>query len=189
VSPREDKRQAILDAALELFVERGFHGTAVPEVAHKAGVGAGTIYRYFDNKEALVNELYRHAKGKMAGCVLEKFPAGAPAREAFRWFWTQMATFAVDNPKAFAFLELHQHSSYFDDDSRAVEEQLFQFALEFIRGAQARKEVREADPMVLMSIVLGSFVGLVRLGWEGKLELTEAKLAEAEQCVWEAIRS
>jgi hypothetical protein len=36
-----DKREAILDAGLALFVERGFHGTAVPELAAAAGVGAG----------------------------------------------------------------------------------------------------------------------------------------------------
>ena len=54
-----DKREAIMTAALELFVERGFFGTAVPEIADRAGVGAGTIYRYFESKEALVNEIYR----------------------------------------------------------------------------------------------------------------------------------
>ena len=50
-----DKREAILAAALEAFVEKGFHGTAVPEIAARAGVGAGTIYRYFESKEAVVN--------------------------------------------------------------------------------------------------------------------------------------
>src|SRR5438067_8425981 len=43
-----DKREAIMSAALELFVERGFYGTAVPEIAERAEVGAGTIYRYFE---------------------------------------------------------------------------------------------------------------------------------------------
>ena len=57
-----DKREAIMQAALELFVERGFYGTAVPEIADRAGVGAGTIYRYFESKEALVNALYREQK-------------------------------------------------------------------------------------------------------------------------------
>ena len=57
-----DKREAILQAALELFVERGFYGTAVPEIADRASVGAGTIYRYFESKEALVNAIYRQEK-------------------------------------------------------------------------------------------------------------------------------
>jgi AcrR family transcriptional regulator len=47
--PVSDKREAIMAAALDLFVERGFYGTAVPEIAEKAGVGAGTIYRYFES--------------------------------------------------------------------------------------------------------------------------------------------
>ena len=34
----DDKRQAILDAALSLFADQGFHGTSVPEIARKAGV-------------------------------------------------------------------------------------------------------------------------------------------------------
>ncbi|MEQ9367019.1 MAG: helix-turn-helix domain-containing protein, partial [Leptospirales bacterium] len=52
------KAQAILDASLELFAEKGYDGTAVPLIAEKAGVGAGTIYRYFESKEVLVNILY-----------------------------------------------------------------------------------------------------------------------------------
>src|SRR5215510_1707077 len=72
-----DKREAIMNAALELFVERGFFGTIVPEIADRAGVGAGTIYRYFDSKEALVNAIYREPKlefGRVAG---ENFPLQA----------------------------------------------------------------------------------------------------------------
>ncbi|MFN0246911.1 MAG: TetR/AcrR family transcriptional regulator, partial [Kofleriaceae bacterium] len=76
-----DKREAILDAALELFVERGFFGTAVPEIADKAGVGAGTIYRYFESKEALVNAIYRQQKQRFAHVVLADFPASSSTRE------------------------------------------------------------------------------------------------------------
>ncbi|MGZ3428822.1 MAG: helix-turn-helix domain-containing protein, partial [Polyangia bacterium] len=62
----EAKSDAILKAALELFVERGFHGTPVPLVAERAGVGAGTIYRSFESKEALVNALYQRWKQTIA---------------------------------------------------------------------------------------------------------------------------
>jgi TetR/AcrR family transcriptional regulator, repressor of fatR-cypB operon len=57
IEPVTGKREAILNAALQLFTEFGFHGTAMPQVAERAGVGAGTIYRYFTSKEALVNTL------------------------------------------------------------------------------------------------------------------------------------
>lgn len=89
MSPRAadpEKRQSILKAALELFVQRGFHGTAVPDIARGAGVGAGTIYRYFSNKEALVNELYRHWKTELSGRLLDNFPMAAPPREQFKTY-------------------------------------------------------------------------------------------------------
>ena len=69
-----DKREAITAAALELFVERGFYGTAVPEIADLAGVGAGTIYRYFESKEALVNAIYREQKAVFSARRDRPFP-------------------------------------------------------------------------------------------------------------------
>jgi AcrR family transcriptional regulator len=183
-----DKQEAILDAALELFVERGFHGTAVPLVAERAGVGAGTIYRYFDSKEALVNALYRRWKGVMAQIAFADFPVGEPERVQFHALWQRLSRFVLSHPRAFAFLELHHHASYLDAESRAVEDQLLGFVTEFVRRAQARQAVREAAPLFLMALVWGAFVGVVRAGWEGKIELTEETLAAAETYSWEMIR-
>ena len=51
---RKEARPAELTAAaLELFVEKGFAGTRLEDVAHRAGVSKGTLYLYFDGKEAL----------------------------------------------------------------------------------------------------------------------------------------
>ena len=59
-----DKKELIMAAALELFAERGYHGTPVSLIAEQAKVGSGTIYRYFKDKDDLVNTLYRHWKRK-----------------------------------------------------------------------------------------------------------------------------
>src|ERR687883_607639 len=121
-----DKREAIMTAALELFVERGFYGTAVPEIADRAGVGAGTIYRYFESKEALVNAIYRQQKLHFANVVLDGFPTVSTTREQFRMLWMRMAKFATENTSAFVFLELHHHQRYLDAESRAVENRMLQ---------------------------------------------------------------
>ena len=39
-----DRRQSILDAALQCFVERGFYGTAIPDIAAEAKIAGGTIF-------------------------------------------------------------------------------------------------------------------------------------------------
>lgn len=55
-------RQRLIRAALELFATRGYHDTTTAQIAKKAGVAEGTIYRHFASKQQLVNELYRAAQ-------------------------------------------------------------------------------------------------------------------------------
>lgn len=52
---REDRRKQILEAALAVFSEKGFHAANVSDVAARAGVSQGTIYWYFESKEELVS--------------------------------------------------------------------------------------------------------------------------------------
>lgn len=189
VAADPDKRSAILDAALELFVERGFHGTAVPLIAERAKVGAGTIYRYFANKEALVNELYREWKSAISTFVLRDFPAKATPREQFAHAWKQMCTFVDAHPRVYAFLELHHHAAYLDDESRAVEKRVVDFAGSVIMAGQAKGLVRPGEPVMLMSLLHGAFVGLVRFRREGRISWTPEALEIAEQACWDLLSS
>jgi AcrR family transcriptional regulator len=170
-------------------VERGFFGTAVPEIAEKAGVGAGTIYRYFESKEALVNALYRQEKQRFAERTLHDFPRSSIARELFRTMWMRMAKFAIDNPKPFVFMELHHHASYLDAESRALEQRMLELFANIVVAAQARGELKAGQPRLLMGLVMGAFVGVIRTCVELAQPLADADWAFAEQCVWEAIRA
>lgn len=59
VLSKHQTKEKILDAALEVFSEKGFHSATVDEIAERAGLGKGTVYRHFANKETLFNELVR----------------------------------------------------------------------------------------------------------------------------------
>jgi len=188
-----DKRDAIMQAALDLFVERGFYGVAVPEIAERAHVGAGTIYRHFDSKEGLVNAIYRAEKQRFAQTVVTSFPAIDRARELFRTLWTRMAAFATANHASFVFLELHHHAPYLDTQSRAVEQRMIELFESVITAAQSRGELKAAPPRLLMGIVMGAFTGVIRGCMESESEaerfVSAADWKLAEQCVWEAIRA
>jgi AcrR family transcriptional regulator len=183
-----NKREAVMHAALELFVERGFYGTAVPEIADLAGVGAGTIYRYFASKEVLVNELYRTEKLRWGAVVIDNFPT-TNTRELFRTLWMRMAKFAVDNEKSFVFLELHHHARYLDAESHAMERRMLDLFANVLVAAQARGEIKAAPPRLLMGLVMGAFIGVIRSCVEVDAKLGELDWKLAEQCAWEAIRA
>ncbi len=71
---RPNAKERILEAALEVFSHKGFHPATMDEIAEKAGVGKGTLYRYFETKEKLFAELVRlrlDELGKTAGSVMD----------------------------------------------------------------------------------------------------------------------
>jgi AcrR family transcriptional regulator len=59
VLQKEARRAAIIEAALDAFINQGFIATKLDDVAERAGIGKGTIYLYFCNKENLFEEVVR----------------------------------------------------------------------------------------------------------------------------------
>lgn len=182
------KREAILDAAVELFGSRGFYGTAVPLVAEKAGVGAGTIYRYFDSKEALVNAAYQHSKQQLMAVVLDDFQFDAPARTQFHLYWSRMFSFALANPAVMLFLEMHHHMPYLDEGSRQLEEMLQATAAMYLEKARQDQVIKDVPVNALMSLIHGAFVGLLKEHLHGNFELDDALIQQTEECCWQALR-
>jgi TetR/AcrR family transcriptional regulator, repressor of fatR-cypB operon len=187
--PELDRRRAILDAALALFAERGFHGTTMPELATRAGVAAGTIYRYFASKEALVNSVFQREKGALGRALLDDFPTRAPAREQFHEFWRRYSAHALENRSAVEFLERHHHAAYLDDESRAIEARVLQAGVELLVEAQRQGAIKPLSPALLIAHVYGSFASMVKVSGLGFFELDSASIDAAERLVWEGIRS
>lgn len=189
MAPSSDKREAILEAALELFGEYGFHGTAVPQIAARAGVGAGTIYRHFDSKEALVNALYQQWKMALMARIMDGFPFTAPLRDQFHALFTRWGAFAIENPKVGLFLELHHHQPYLDDASRAIEDRVIAMVLALCGEGRRQRVIRDVPSELLIALIHGMFVGLVRAHCDGRLVLDTETVAKAEICAWETIRA
>ncbi len=156
----------------------------MPALAERAGVAAGTIYRYFPSKESLVNALYRHWKEELLGALGRNVPPGLGPREEFARLWSTLLTFATDHPQAFAFLETHHHSAYLDPASRLAGERSTAVAVEFVRRAQAAGAIRRARPELLISMVYGALVGLVKASQEGLVRMDRAALAASEESAW-----
>jgi len=187
----DDKRRRILDAALTTFAERGYHGTAVPEVAQAAKVSTGTLYHYFASKELLVNEVYRDAKTRLRAALLVELPELDPygldrGRAWFTALWDRLGAFARAEPDAFRFLEMQDHAPYLDGESRALE--LSVLAPLWVQGQRLTARGSDAPPVdVAIALLWGAFVGLVKASRLGYLKLDDASLAKAGAACWRMI--
>lgn len=182
-----DKREAVMAAALELFAAQGYHGTPVPRIAERAGVGAGTIYRYFEGKDALVNALYQRWKAEFLRTLSEGYPREVPVRQQFGFLFRRMCGFEREFRAAFAFLEFHYHGGYLDEASRALRTNAMDFVFQFIEGARAQDALNDLSSEAIVALVFGGFTGLVQAREVGRLEWSPALLEETEAALWAAI--
>lgn len=190
MSPRvidpDAKHDAVLDAALDLLGERTYGATAMPEVADRAGVAVGTVYRFFPSKEALVNAVYRRWKGRFAAALAEAVgdPTGLSPRAEFDRWWDGLTAFAAAHPAAFSFLETHRHDQYLDEESRALAAAVDDEAAAFVRRAQRAGAMRRGRPDAMVAMVFGAFVGLHKLVESTGAPLSRPEQARARDAAW-----
>lgn len=95
---KQERRKAILMAALHLFVEKGFHETKITDIAEAVSMSTGLMFHYFESKEELLLELVKMgaqatgAPNKMAELSPEMF---------FTEFLRQLFSFAKEQPWVF----------------------------------------------------------------------------------------
>ncbi len=83
---REVRRQAMLDAARELFLEHGFGGTSVSEVVRRSGGSLATLYELFGSKEGLFEAIVADVSGQIAAPFGTPEFESRPLDEALRLF-------------------------------------------------------------------------------------------------------
>src|SRR5204863_9591515 len=87
VARAAERREAIIEAALDEFIARGFAATRLEDVAKRAGVAKGTIYLHFKDKEALFEELIRSAIVPLVNRLAAgPPPSGASVRDMVEGF-------------------------------------------------------------------------------------------------------
>jgi TetR/AcrR family transcriptional regulator, repressor of fatR-cypB operon len=184
---KEDKRRRILFAALVLFAEKGFSGTAVPEISKAAGVGAGTIYRYFESKEVLVNAVFRVTKTMLSEWLDARVVPLPEPEPSFRALLSALFDFARTHPVAFHFLELQDHAPYLDDESREVELSVLTPIRDMYQVYQAQGLLKPMPPDAAMALVWGSICGLIKAERLGYLTVDEHIEREAIEACWRMI--
>ena len=90
------KRELILDAALEMFVNNGFENSPTSKIAKEAGVATGTLFHYFKTKEDLINELYLETKKNMVYALKKDLSKAVTLRQKIECIWYNAIKWGLD---------------------------------------------------------------------------------------------
>jgi AcrR family transcriptional regulator len=164
--PRADSarnRQLLIDAAKSGFAEFGLN-VSLEEIARRAGVGIGTLYRHFPTREAVVEAVYRREVEQLAEAVphlLETSPAGEALHKWMHLFVDYIATKRLIAPSLAAAKDRTSslHASSLELITGAI--------TALVKRAVASGEVRkDIDPSDLLRALVGVSYSNPDVAWE-----------------------
>ena len=188
-----EKRQAIVRATIELVAERGFHATPMAMIAARAGVGAGSIYRYFADKEILIHETFAEVSGRMHKATSDKYPKDGSIRRRYEHFFLGMAHFFIENSSDFGFLRQYFDSPFGTALRRdmLMEQQCRDNDCEslscLIEEGIASGQLKDLPPLAHICIVFGGLASLARDHILGFITLDAKMIQRIADACWDAL--
>ncbi len=153
-----DKRRRIVDSAIKVFAEKGYHGTRISDIARDAEIAYGLVYHYFRNKEEILDTIFRERWGGFVDAVQaiadddrdvegKLLAIAAVTLTAYRRRpeWVKILVFEIQRTQRFA-----------DPDRVKLVGQLFGLIARVLREGQERGELRkDLDPTLACYIFVG----------------------------------
>ena len=186
----KDKQTTILQAALELIAERGFHGAPMSLVAQRAGVSAGIIYHYFASKEELIHALYRQIEADFSRALLAGNPQSLPLEEAFTRVWLNAYRFYRSHPHQARFLEQYKHSPFHQATEVPAEllaDGDFAFMAQLFAADPADRPIKNFPFDVIYELTLGVAARVAYHYAADKPALDDQLLEQIAAACWQAV--
>lgn len=177
---RMEKKELILNTALELFAENGYHATSISQIAAKAEISKGLTYNYFKSKKEVLDEIIKHGFNS----IFENFDLnhdGILTKDEFIYFIRQNFKFLRDNLthwKLFFSLMLQPVvTDTFSKEYNEFFDPMFRMLFNFIE-AQGSKDP-EGDLIAISSMIEGSFLYAITVPEMFPIEILEEKIINA----------
>ena len=165
---KAETRQAILDAARELFVTEGVEATTMRAIAARIGYTPTAIYHHFRDKDALIVELCM-ADFTALGQAMYRIGRIEDPVERLRRMGLAYTDFAMENPSQYRFMFMtplnHERIDAHGQQLRTPDEDAYQFLFATVREGieQGKYRPELADPVELAQMVWGAIHGVIAL--------------------------
>lgn len=175
-----DRRQAILDAALDAFADSGFHETSLDDVARRAGISKALIYEHFDSKQGLFDALLETYVGELMERVMTSVATANDAEERLQAGLDGFLSFVEERRGAWRLLIRHSA----DAGITTTFERLFDEIAEAIGALMAQEVPATASPEgiefdMAVAAIARQLLGSIRAiadWWDEHREITRQQI-------------
>lgn len=156
---RKQKKELILQTALELFAENGFHATSINQIAKKAGISKGLAYNYFESKNEILAEVIDNGFHEIHD-LFDTNNDGILTEEEFIAFIKESFDMVKSNPRHwklfFSLMIQPVVTENFMERYAAVGESMFGMVHQFLKEKGCKDP--EGDMMIIYSMIEGAFL-------------------------------
>jgi AcrR family transcriptional regulator len=152
-------RDKILKAAQKLFARHGYDGTTTRELAEKAGIAEGTLFRHFTNKKAILVEVATQGWIELLTDLLTELSEMASYEAISHMMYKRMLRLGDNyDMMRVCFMEVQSHPDLRDRIQSEVVEKMTSVAEAFFQTAMERGVYRQMNSRVIAQVFLGMFV-------------------------------
>ncbi|MCK3684190.1 TetR/AcrR family transcriptional regulator [Maribellus sp. YY47] len=179
---RKQKKQLIMDTALELFAENGFHATSISQIAAKAKISKGLTYNYFESKEGILDEIMDQGFNEIYD-NLDMNHDGVLSEDEFKYFIRQNFRLVRENlhywKLFFSLLLQPKVSATFASKYEEKAGPVFHMFYQFIVSSGSKDP--EKDLMAVSAMIEGAFMYLVAA--PGVFPIEKMEEAVIDNCI------
>jgi AcrR family transcriptional regulator len=181
------KKEIIEQAALKVFVTRGLYDAPMAYIAKEADVPVGSIYTYFESKEALINTLFLKFKQAMGQFIFSPVPPDLSIYAELKLYWMRAMQYGLDHPEGFFFAEQFSNSPMVQPVSRETVRANFEKVYRLLDLGIQNGTFKAMDPDLLHHLIYTNITSMIKYLSLAKLELDTELEDHLFQCCWDGI--
>jgi AcrR family transcriptional regulator len=184
-----EKTELILRASLKLIVHKGLHAVKINDIAKGANVGIGTIYKYFKDKEDIVQQLWIFQKQEESDFVFKNFSDDGAVKDRFWFLWERVIRYFISHEDEYYFSYHFAASPILNDQIHEIAMKDFLvFDVLFEKGIQEGLFKEDMTARQLRLYTFSTVNGWILWSFDQKIEFTDKKIHQFITMAWDAIR-
>lgn len=185
-----EKETRIIQAVIKIAGKKGLAGINITEISKKAGLGVGTLYTYFSNKEEIIQAAYAVVESKISQKAYENFDERLPVRDSLRRIYINVLNYRLKHYDEDIFIDQYRQSSYLQlnyakqyEDFIHKNKRLY----DLLKKGQKKGIIIKQTPEMIISFIYGSVRELSNIIFQKIIPLDAALLENGFDMVWKGI--